>query len=65
MKKIILLFILLVALSLSSCAPVTISKCTEDYKYSGDKLINTYKECITQQPESLPPLHLRHKELYE
>jgi len=65
MKKIILLFILLLAFSLTSCAPVTISKCVEDYRYNGDKVISIYKECITQTPERIPPIHLRHKELYE
>ncbi|MBA4349597.1 MAG: hypothetical protein C0415_06395 [Thermodesulfovibrio sp.] len=63
--KIIFLLILLLAFSLISCAPVTISKCAEDYKYSGDKVISVYKECVAQTPERIPPLHLKHKELYE
>jgi len=48
-----------------SCAPVTLSKCRTDYIYDGDKVQSEYRECITQTPEKMPPVHLKHQELYE
>ena len=57
--------LLIVSAVCISCAPVTISKCIKDYKYDGDKVQNEYSECITQTPEKMPPLHLKHQELYE
>lgn len=65
MKKLFFLILLLVAFSLVSCSPVTLSKCHKDYKYNGDKLISEYTECITQTPEKTTPIHLKHQELYE
>ena len=48
-----------------SCAPVTVTKELTEFKYDGDKLIETYKETITQVPEKRLPITLRHPELYE
>ena len=48
-----------------SCSPVTIQKCVKDYKYDGDKLKSEYTECVVQTPDKLPPLHLKHQELFE
>lgn len=51
---------------LASCAPVTVQKCYEEYKYTEDgKVKQRYKECITQVPEKMPPIHLKHQDLYE
>ncbi|OQB56767.1 MAG: hypothetical protein BWX99_00389 [Deltaproteobacteria bacterium ADurb.Bin151] len=50
---------------LMSCSPVTIQKCVKDYKYDGDKLKSEYTECVVQTPDKLPPLHLKHQELFE
>ena len=58
--------LLLCVLFLTSCAAVTVQKCYEEYRYGEDgKLKQLYKECITQVPEKMPPIHLKHQDLYE
>ena len=59
--------VLLCVLFLSSCySKVTIEKCYEEYRYGEDgKLKQQYKECITQVPEKMPPIRLKHQDLYE
>ncbi len=53
-------------LFLVSCAPVTVQKCYEERRYGEDgKLKQKYTECITQVPEKMPPIHLKHQDLYE
>lgn len=57
---------MLCVLFFASCAPVTVQKCYEEYRYGEDgKLKQQYKECITQVPEKMPPIHLKHQDLYE
>jgi hypothetical protein len=66
MKQTILLLLLVVfCLSMISCAPVTLSKCIKEYRYTGDKLTGEYSECLTQTPEKTSPVHLKHQELYD
>jgi hypothetical protein len=64
MKRCVIL--LLSVLFLASCAKASIQKCYEEYRYGDDgKLKQQYKECITQEPERMPPVHLKHQDLYE
>jgi hypothetical protein len=65
MRKFFWAGLIIVSIFCVSCAPVTLTKCIEDYKYNGDKLIMKSSECVTQTPEKMPPLHLKHQELYE
>ena len=65
MKKIIFLFLIIPITVFISCAPITISKCIKNYKYDGDKVQSEYTECVNQTPEKMPPIHLKHQELYE
>ena len=66
MRKHLFLTILILAIPLViSCSPVTLTKCIEDYSYDGDKIKSIYKECVTQTPEKLPPIHLKHQELIQ
>jgi hypothetical protein len=65
MKNRLVILLLLPLLSAAACAPVTLSKCIKEYKYSGDKITSEYSECITQTPEKTTPVHLKHQELYE
>ena len=65
MKKLFFVAMLIVMAMSISCTPVTISKCITDYNYDGDVLRKEYKECITQTPEKMPAVHLKHQELYE
>jgi hypothetical protein len=65
--KIILLsgVVILIAFMLS-CAPVSVQKCYSEFTYGQDgKVVKEYKECLTQVPERLPPVHLKNKDLYE
>ena len=66
MKKLYFVAMILVSFTLVACAPVTVQKCYKDYKYDENgKLKQEYNECITQVPEKMPPLQLKHKDLYE
>jgi hypothetical protein len=66
MRKYLFLAIFILVTSLvMSCAPVTITKCIEEYRYDGDKIKSKYKECVTQTPEKMPPIHLKHQELVQ
>ncbi|MDY6830921.1 MAG: hypothetical protein SWC96_03630 [Thermodesulfobacteriota bacterium] len=66
MKKMVKFFLVIGLLFvLSSCAKVTLTKEITEYKYEGDKVIETYREAITQTPEKTFPIHLKHQELYE
>lgn len=65
MGKFFWVVLLIVSAVCVSCAPVTMSKCIKDYKYDGAKVLSEYSECVTQTPEQMPPLHLKHQELYE
>ena len=65
MRKIYFVGLLIISTIFISCAPVTISKCITDYTYDGDKVRNEYTECIGQTPEKMPPIQLKHQELYE
>lgn len=64
-RIIIVLTLLLVAILIMACMPITIEKCTTDYTYRDDKVASEYKECITQVPEKIPPIHLKHADMYE
>ena len=65
MKRFYLLGLVVGGAVVVSCSPVTVSKCVKDYTYDGDKIQSEYRECITQTPEKMPPIHLKHQELYE
>jgi predicted small secreted protein len=66
MKKTVLVTLLILAFSVAACSPVTIQKCQKDIKYDKDgKKLAEYTECVTQTPEKMSPLHLKHQELYE
>ncbi len=65
-RTIFLLVIIVVSISVMSCAPVTLQKCIVDHKYDASgKIQSTYSECITQTPEKTAPVHLKHQELYD
>ena len=63
MRKLFLVVVL--GFILAACSPVTIQKCHKEYKYDGDKIMSEYTECLTQTPEKMLPVHLKHQELYE
>ncbi len=66
MRKTIVLLACIAAVALAACTPVTIQKCIKEYEYGKDgKLVQEYSECISQQPEKVMPIHIKHKELYE
>jgi len=66
MRKHLFLAILILVIALvMSCSPVTLQKCIHDYSYDGDRIKSIYSECVTQTPEKLPPIHLRHQELVQ
>jgi len=65
-KQYFFILMMFVAFTLAACAPVTVQKCYTDYKYDENgKMKQEYKECISQVPEKMPPLQLKHKDLYE
>jgi hypothetical protein len=65
-KSLCVTLVLLAALTVSACAPVQLQKCYTDYKYDEKgKLIQEYKECVTQVPESIPAINPVHKDLYK
>lgn len=65
-KQFILLMLVVFCLSVISCAPIYIEKCYYETKYdAAGHEVGKYSECIKQQPESMPPIHLKHKDLYE
>lgn len=66
MKKLYFIAMILFLFMLTACAPVTVQKCYKDYKYDeSGKIKQEYSECISQVPEKMPPLQLKHKDLYE
>ena len=66
MKKLFLFSVVMSLIVMFACAPVNIQKCYTDYKYGNDgKVQSEYKECITQVPERMPPIHLKHQDLYQ
>lgn len=51
---------------LVGCAPITIDKCYEEYKYdSNGRMTSKYNECIHQIPEKMAPIHLKQTEMYQ
>jgi hypothetical protein len=55
-----------ISLCVSACSPVQVSKCAKEIVYDqAGKAISEYNECVTQSPNSLPPIHLRHQELLQ
>jgi len=59
-------FLIILSFLAASCAPVFVEKCYEEHQYDEKgKIIKTYRECIRQQPESIRPIKLKNKDLYE